>query len=131
MDITKPYVVHMSPRVVFGINSAQQTGAELARLGVSHALVVTDSGLVQTEIPALVTKSLDAAGVKWSLFGEVEPNPSIDTGKSPPPATTGVPGRSPVRAAAASVTSPITACDAWTGAKRPKSTPTASAISEE
>ncbi len=79
MDVTKTFAIHMSPRVVFGINTAQQTGEELARLGVSHALAVTDSGLVQTEIPGVITKSLDAAGVKWSLFGEVEPNPSIDT----------------------------------------------------
>ena len=54
-------------------------GAEAVSLGVSHALVVTDSGLVQTEIPGAVTKSLDAAGVKWTLFGEVEPNPSVET----------------------------------------------------
>jgi len=79
MDIGKTHFIHMTPRLVFGVNTAQQTGEELARLGVSHALVVTDSGLVQTDVPGIITKSLDAAGVKWSLFGEVEPNPSIET----------------------------------------------------
>lgn len=79
MDITKTHAIHMSPRIVFGVGTARQAGEELARLGVSHALTVTDGGLVQTDIPGGVTKSLDAAGVKWTLFGDVEPNPSIRT----------------------------------------------------
>jgi alcohol dehydrogenase len=79
MDITKTFAVHLSPRVVFGLGTAQQAGEEIARLGVSHALVVTDSGLAKTDIPGVITKSLEAAGIKWTLFGEVEPNPSIHT----------------------------------------------------
>jgi alcohol dehydrogenase len=79
MDISKTYALHLPTRILFGIGTAQQVGSEATRLGVSHALVVTDGGLVQTEIPGLVTKALDGAGVKWTLFGEVEPNPSIET----------------------------------------------------
>lgn len=79
MDIMKTHAIQMSPRIVFGMGTVHQAGEELARLGVSHALVVTDSGLLQTDIPGTVTKSLDAAGVKWTLFGDVEPNPSIET----------------------------------------------------
>jgi alcohol dehydrogenase len=79
MDISKTYALHLPTRILFGIGTAQQAGAEAVRLGVSHALVVTDGGLVQTEIPGLVTKALDAAGVRWTLFGDVEPNPSIET----------------------------------------------------
>ena len=79
MDITKTYALHQSPRIVFGIGTAKQVGAEVRALGVSHALVVTDGGLVQTDVPGIVTAGMDAAGVKWTLFGEVEPNPSITT----------------------------------------------------
>ena len=79
MDISKTYALHMATRIVFGVGTAQQVGAEAIRLGVSHALVVTDSGLAQTDIPGIVTKSLDAAGVRWTLFGDVEPNPSVAT----------------------------------------------------
>jgi len=79
MDITKTYAIHMAPRIVFGVGTAQKSGEELVRLGVTHALVVTDGGLVKTEVPGTITKSLDAAGVKWTLFGDVEPNPSIET----------------------------------------------------
>ncbi len=79
MDTTKTYAIHMAPRIVFGVGTVQQSGEEVVRLGVRRALVVTDGGLVKTEIPGIVTKSLDTAGVKWTLFGDVEPNPSIET----------------------------------------------------
>ena len=82
MDITRMHEIHMAPRIVFGVGAIQQAGTELARLGVKHALVVTDAGLVQTEVPGIVTKSLDAARLKWTLFGNVEPNPSIQTVES-------------------------------------------------
>ena len=79
MDITKTFALHLPTRILFGVGTVQQVGTEATRLGISHALVVTDGGLAQTEIPGAVTKALDGAGVKWTLFGEVEPNPSIET----------------------------------------------------
>ncbi len=79
MDISKTYALHLPTRILFGVGTAQQVGAEASSLGISHALVVTDAGLVQTEIPGAVTTCLDAAGVKWTLFGDVEPNPSVET----------------------------------------------------
>jgi len=79
MDISKTYTLHLSPRIVFGVGTAQQVGAEVLRFGVSHVFLVTDTGLAQTDIPGIVTKSLDAAGVKWTLFSDVEPNPSVGT----------------------------------------------------
>jgi alcohol dehydrogenase len=79
MDIATAFTVHQSPRVVFGVGVAQQVGEEVALLGTSRALVVTDAGLVRTEIPGVITRSLDAAGVAWTLFADVEPNPSLET----------------------------------------------------
>lgn len=79
MDITKTYALHLPGRILFGVGTVQQVGSEAARLGISHALVVTDGGLVQTEIPGTVTKALDGAGFTCTLFAEVEPNPSVGT----------------------------------------------------
>jgi alcohol dehydrogenase class IV len=79
MDISKTYGLSLAPRILFGVGTVQQTGSEASRVGITRALVVTDGGLVQTDIPGKVTKALDEAGVKWTLFGEVEPNPSIGT----------------------------------------------------
>jgi len=79
MDISKAHTLHFAARIVFGVGTVQQVAAEAARLGVSRPLVVTDSGLAQTDIPGLVTGVLDAAQVTWTLFAEVEPNPSVET----------------------------------------------------
>ncbi len=79
MDSSKAVTLYMAPRILFGVRTAQQVGEEAVRLGVSHALVVTDGGLARTEIPGVITASLDVAGVKWTLFDAVEPNPSIGT----------------------------------------------------
>ena len=81
MDITKIHTLNLGPRILFGVGSVQQVGAETARLGLARPLVVTDRGLARTDIPGLVTGSLDAAGIPWTLFTDVEPNPSIDTVK--------------------------------------------------
>jgi alcohol dehydrogenase class IV len=79
MDISKTHTLHFAARIVFGVGTVQQVAAEAARLGVSRPLVVTDSGLAQTEIPGLVTSALDAGQITWTLFAEVEPNPSVET----------------------------------------------------
>lgn len=79
MDISKTYTLTVAPRIVFGIGTVTQVGAEAQRLGIARALVVSDRGLVQTDIPEKVTQSLEAAGLQSVLFSEVEPNPSIET----------------------------------------------------
>ena len=79
MDISKAHTLHFAARIVFGVGTVQQVAAEAARLGIGRPLVVTDSGLAQTDIPGLVTGVLDAAQVTWTLFAEVEPNPSVET----------------------------------------------------
>lgn len=79
MDTTKTYTLYFPARVVFGVGTVRQVAAEVARLGISRPLVVTDGGLAQTDIPGLVTAALDAGGIKWTLFAEVEPNPSAET----------------------------------------------------
>ena len=79
MDISKTYTLTVAPRIVFGVGSVAQVGVEAARLAVTRPLVVTDRGLVQTDIPGQVTKSLESAGMTCVVFSDVEPNPSIET----------------------------------------------------
>jgi 4-hydroxybutyrate dehydrogenase len=62
-------------RIVFGIGAASQTGAEAARLGAKHALVVTDRGVVRAELLAPIETSLRAAGIAWTVFDGVLGNP--------------------------------------------------------
>jgi alcohol dehydrogenase len=79
MDITRQYVFHAPTRVIFGTGAVQTTGRELAALGGSSALVVTDAGVVNAGLLDAVLASLAAADIATTVFDAVEPNPSIGT----------------------------------------------------
>jgi alcohol dehydrogenase class IV len=79
MDITRQYVFHAPTRVIFGAGTVQTTGRELAALGGSSALVVTDPGVVKAGLLEAVLASLAAADIAATVFDAVEPNPSIGT----------------------------------------------------
>ena len=79
MDTTKSFTFEMPSRLVFGVGSSQRVGEEMARLGSSRVLVVTDPGLMKTGIPEMITGSLGKAGIAWTIFSDVEPNPSVET----------------------------------------------------
>jgi alcohol dehydrogenase len=67
----------MSGRLLFGRGAVSELPCTLRELGVAHALVVTDQGLVRTGIPARVEAMLDGAGIAHTLFAEVEPDPRL------------------------------------------------------
>jgi alcohol dehydrogenase class IV len=79
MDMSRQYVFHAPTRVIFGGGSVQATGREMAALGGSSALVVTDPGVVKAGLLDAVLGSLAAADVGTTVFDAVEPNPSIGT----------------------------------------------------
>ncbi len=53
-------------------------GKLLKGMGVSHAFVITDAGLVQAGVASQVTGVIEAAGIAATLFGEVVANPTVD-----------------------------------------------------
>lgn len=79
MDVTRQYVFHAPTRVIFGSGTVQATGREVAALGGTAALVVTDRGVIGAGLLDGVRASLAAADVSATLFDAVEPNPSIGT----------------------------------------------------
>lgn len=79
MDLSRQYVFHAPTRVIFGSGAVQATGRELAALGGSSALVVTDGGVVKAGLLDAVLGSLAAADIATAVFDAVEPNPSIST----------------------------------------------------
>jgi alcohol dehydrogenase class IV len=79
MDMSRQYVFHAPTRVIFGGGSVQATGREMAALGGSSALVVTDPGVVKAGLLDAVLGSLAAADIGTIVFDAVEPNPSIGT----------------------------------------------------
>ncbi|MBM3464360.1 MAG: iron-containing alcohol dehydrogenase [Armatimonadetes bacterium] len=63
-------------RIEFGAGVVEKLPGLLAGIGVKHPLVVTDAGLVKVGLLGSITGPLDRAGMKWTLFDGVEPNPT-------------------------------------------------------
>ena len=65
------------PMTFIGADATVELCASLAQTAARKVLVVTDAGLVQAGIVARVTTALDAAGVPWSVYSGVEPDPTF------------------------------------------------------
>jgi alcohol dehydrogenase class IV len=63
-------------RIVLGPGALARLPAELARLGVSRPLVVTDAGVVQAGLAERLHRVLAEAGLRAARFEEVQPNPT-------------------------------------------------------
>lgn len=68
----------VAPEVVFGVGARQLAGQHARNLGAQHALLVTDSGVIGAGWAGEVQTSLEHAGVGWSLFSGVSPNPRAE-----------------------------------------------------
>jgi alcohol dehydrogenase class IV len=55
-------------RIVFGAGERKRTGEEARSVGVTRALLVTDSGVVKAGLAADITRSLEQAGIATQLF---------------------------------------------------------------
>ncbi|UJX40310.1 iron-containing alcohol dehydrogenase [Desulfovibrio sp. JY] len=65
----------VAPEFVFGNGALTLAGRQAAGLGVRHALLVADSGLMDFGWPQQVQASLDASGVETTLFTAFSSNP--------------------------------------------------------
>jgi len=65
-------------RAVFGAGALAQLGDDAARCGATHALLVTDPGIVKAGHVASAVKSLEGAGVRVTVFAGVEENPTTE-----------------------------------------------------
>lgn len=65
----------LGPTIRYGEGAAAFAGAELAARGVTHALAVTDRGVLDAGVCAPVLRSLEAAAVRASLFADIATNP--------------------------------------------------------
>lgn len=63
----------------FGFGAAARTGSEARALGATHAFLLADPGVVAAGVVEPVLHSLAAAGLTWTLYDKVIPNPSADS----------------------------------------------------
>ena len=60
-----------------GSGAIKEIPGEISRRGYKKAFVCSDPDLVKFGVTAKVTDQLDAAGIPWSLYSEIKPNPTI------------------------------------------------------
>lgn len=65
-----------TPELIIGEGCVQTLAQPLLDRGVTHPLVVTDSGLSQLGLPDGMVESLRAAGLSVTMYDGVQPNPT-------------------------------------------------------
>lgn len=63
------------PQVHFGFGAVKRLGSEARSLGSRHAFVLTDAGVVSAGLVEPVAGALGAAGIAFTVFSQVKPNP--------------------------------------------------------
>lgn len=66
------------PELLKGDSSVKQLPAAIKEKGLSNVLVVTDKGLMGLHLPDGLFAALDEAGVSYTVYDGVQPNPTID-----------------------------------------------------
>jgi alcohol dehydrogenase len=71
---------YLPTKLVYEINAIKNKLVdEIKMLGVSSVLIVTDKGVVNAGLLHDVEAALKAAGISYTIFDDVEPNPSTAT----------------------------------------------------
>lgn len=65
-------------RITTGVGSLEQLGEEAAALGATHALLITDPGLVRAGHAERAREAIRRAGLRASTFTDVHENPSTE-----------------------------------------------------
>ena len=61
----------------FGENSRESLAEEIAKRNFKKVLLVSDKALVEAGVTAKVEKILNDAGIEYTLYDEIKPNPTI------------------------------------------------------
>ncbi|WP_134704714.1 iron-containing alcohol dehydrogenase [Ammoniphilus sp. YIM 78166] len=68
---------HLPTKIIFGFGKTQELGQ--LPFGMKRAFLVTDRGVMQAGILEQVTKVLSEHGISFTIYDEVEPDPSVET----------------------------------------------------
>jgi alcohol dehydrogenase class IV len=73
----KPFQFTASTRLRFQSGGIQALGEEVKALGIKKVLLVTDPGIKNSGLIEKATKSLEKEKIPYTVFAEVEANPSL------------------------------------------------------
>ena len=65
-----------------GKGAIKEIPGEITRRGYKKVFVCSDPDLVKFGVTSKVTDELDAAGIAWSLYSEIKPNPPSRTSRT-------------------------------------------------
>jgi len=71
------------PETILELGSSVQLADKVRQLGSTRAFLVVDPGVAAAGLTSAIEASLDAAGIEWSSFSGVDPNPTdanVDAG---------------------------------------------------
>jgi alcohol dehydrogenase len=68
----------IEPTIIDGADSIKKLPAAIKKKGITNVLVVTDPGLMGLHLLDSLFDALKSAGIKHSLYDQVQPNPTID-----------------------------------------------------
>jgi alcohol dehydrogenase class IV len=75
INLENVHTFYSPTKVVFGKGTARTVAQEVNLLGGKKVLVVTDPGVEKTDLLKPVEESLNAAGIPFSIFNGVKPEP--------------------------------------------------------
>jgi len=74
--VTESVFTYGAPGLKFGDGASDEIGYDLAQLGATRALVLTDPGVAATGLPTRVAEQMDAYGVAAVVYAEVRIEPT-------------------------------------------------------
>lgn len=74
----KPFVWQIPTKLYFGVGEAEKIVERVNELGGRNVLIVTDPGVLRTNIVERIKDKLDSAGIRTEVFSKVEPNPTVE-----------------------------------------------------
>ena len=78
MGLGMYFLPWLEPVVIDGADSIKKLPAAIKEKRITNVLVVTDPGLMGIHLLDSLFKALDATGIKYSLYDQVQPNPTIE-----------------------------------------------------
>ena len=66
------------PQLITGAGSISKLPAVIKEKGLDKVLIVTDKGLMSLNLLASLFEGLEKAGIKYTVYDGVQPNPTID-----------------------------------------------------
>jgi alcohol dehydrogenase len=78
MGLGMRFLPWIEPDIIDGANSIKKLPEFIKKKGITNVLVVTDAGLMSLHLLDSLFEAFKSAGINYSLYDQVQPNPTID-----------------------------------------------------